>query len=118
MPKPSIVIVGRLGGDPEPVADGKGLKFSVATNVAKDVTDWYSVTVWSERQKEFATKYFKKGSAIVVTGLVTIYKGDKGQYVNVEAVSLQFPGIGGKKQETEKTEAEKTIEAEADDIPF
>lgn len=119
MPKPSIIIVGRLGGDPEPVADGAGLRFSVATNVAKDVTDWYSVTVWSERQKEFATKYFKKGSAIVVTGLVTIYKGDKGQYVNVEAVSLQFPGVGGKKQEEETTATTtQPSETKDDDIPF
>jgi len=112
MAKPSIVIVGRLGGDPEEIADGKGLKFSVAANVGKDVTDWYNVTVWDSRQKDFIKKYFKKGSSALVTGLVTLYKGEKGQYINVEGISVQFPGVGGQGKDTPKEDVVK------DDIKF
>lgn len=70
-----IVIVGRLGADPElkSTATGKLVcNLSVATDeyAGKDKerrTEWHRVTVWSQ-QAEACAKYLKKGSLVYIQG--------------------------------------------------
>ena len=75
-----VVLVGRLGKDPEvrPLNNGgKVVTLSVATseswqdkqsNERKEKTEWHSVVVWNERTAEFAEKYLTKGALVYVEG--------------------------------------------------
>lgn len=122
MAKPRIDLVGRLGQDPEDVASGKGVKFSLAVDVGKDLTDWYSVVVWNDYTKNHVRKYFKKGSLAIVGGLQTLAKVEdgKGYYVNIEATSVQF-GPSSKKQadvSDNKAVDDRESDTEYSKIPF
>lgn len=70
------VIAGKLAADPELKTTTNGTSvcsFSVAVNGAKDKTtgqqkaNFFHVTAWKERA-EFVTRYFRKGSSILVEG--------------------------------------------------
>ena len=65
-----IIIVGRLGADPEQkyTADGKAVTtFSVAASNRKDETAWFRVTTW-DKQAETCNQYLHKGSKVLVEG--------------------------------------------------
>lgn len=68
-----VQVAGHLGQDPETRFTPTGLKVTtlrLATNVrkgGKDVTVWWRITIWGERFDKMMP-YFKKGSALFVTG--------------------------------------------------
>ena len=65
-----IIIVGRLGADPEQkyTVDGKAVtSFSVAAENRKDETTWFRVSVW-DKQAETCNQYLHKGSKVLVEG--------------------------------------------------
>ena len=65
-----IIIVGRLGADPEQkyTADGKAVTtFSVAASNRKDETVWFRVSTW-DKQAEACNQYLRKGSKVLVEG--------------------------------------------------
>ena len=65
-----IIIVGRLGADPEQkyTADGKAVTtFSVAASNRKDETTWFRVSTW-DKQAETCNQYLHKGSKVLVEG--------------------------------------------------
>ena len=65
-----IIIVGRLGADPEQkyTADGKAVTtFSVAASNRKDETVWFRVSTW-DKQAETCNQYLHKGSKVLVEG--------------------------------------------------
>ena len=65
-----IIIVGRLGADPEQkyTADGKAVTtFSVAASNRKDETVWFRITTW-DKQAETCNQYLHKGSKVLVEG--------------------------------------------------
>ena len=72
-----VILAGRLTADVELKQSTSGVKvcsFTLAINrrVAKDkpaATDFISVVAWRERA-EFITRYFRKGSAICITGAI------------------------------------------------
>lgn len=67
-----IFITGYLGKDPELKDlgdDVKLAKFSVGSSERGDHTEWFNIVCW-RKTAEFVTKYFKKGSFIVITGEV------------------------------------------------
>lgn len=120
MSKPVIVIEGRMGQNPESFLDGKGVKFGLAVNVGKDLTDWYNVVVWNDYVKTFVLKYFKKGSGAVVSGLLSLkdVPDSKGKYVNVEALSVQFALAGAKKKDDTEISDDPDPSAAKEDVPF
>ena len=71
----SVVIVGRVGQDPEmKYYDSGKIKttFSVAVNrwdsrTKEQVTDWFNIEVW-DKQAEIAGEWVKKGSLVGVEG--------------------------------------------------
>lgn len=68
-----IVIVGRLGKDPEQrfTQDGKAVtSFSVAVDEGKDKTTWFKVTAW-EKLAETCATYLVKGKTVLVEGRVS-----------------------------------------------
>lgn len=68
----NIVIIGRLGADPELkyTAAGKAvcnLRVAVDRRSKEEATDWFSVTVW-ERQAETCSQYLAKGKQVAIRG--------------------------------------------------
>lgn len=74
-----VILVGRLGRDPEVVDIGNGVKkasFGLATSETyrdkqsgekREVTDWHNVVLW-RRQAEVAEQYMKKGDMVYIEG--------------------------------------------------
>ena len=65
-----IIIVGRLGADPEQkyTVDGKAVtSFSVAAENRKDETLWFRVSAW-EKLADVCGRYLKKGAKVLVEG--------------------------------------------------
>ena len=101
-----IVVMGRLGRDPEirytqsgrPVAS-----FSLAVDrdftdqaTGKRITDWIDVVAWGNRAT-FAEKYFRKGQLAVVEGRLQIRDyvgrdGGKRRAVEIVAENIYFAG--------------------------
>lgn len=90
----SCTIFGRLGQDAEYMTTQSGtgmLKFSVANNTGygdKKQTNWFRCVMWGERGQKLV-EYLKKGTAVNVTGEVTMntYESKKD---GVEVSSLQL----------------------------
>lgn len=74
-----VILVGRLGKDPESIQfeSGKKASFSLATsevyydkeNQKREVTEWHNIVMW-RGLAETAEKYLKKGDQIYVEGRV------------------------------------------------
>lgn len=137
----SCTIYGRLGQDAVLSSTSSGtqmLKFSVANNTGfgdNQKTNWFKCVLWGKRGESLA-QYMKKGTAVVVTGEVTLntWQGkDDGVErselsINVRDVTLAG---GGKKEEgggaaPAKAESKgggssklgNAISFDDDDIPF
>ena len=140
-----VILVGRLGQDPELKYTPSGAavaNLSVATNrVWKDKdgnlqkkTDWHRVTAW-RHMAEFAGNYLKKGSLVYVEGRLETRswtdQNDVTRYMT-EVISESLQGIGSKTDRSEAsaeappppTEEQPPAEAEMppaqseDDLPF
>lgn len=131
----SCTIFGRLGQDAEyqTTQSGTGmLKFSVANNTGygdKKQTNWFRCVMWGDRGSKLV-EYLKKGSAVVVTGEVTMntYESKK-DGVEVSSLNLNVRDLSfaeGKKDEGEidtRTQRKATDSKSAnafddDSIPF
>lgn len=69
-----VIMGGRLTGDPELKVTPAGINvasFSIAVNRmgAGDKTDFFNVQAW-RNTAEFVTKYFRKGSSILIVGKI------------------------------------------------
>ena len=77
-----VILLGRLGGDPEIRVSQDGSKiarFSLATgetwkdkntNEKKERTDWHKVVIFSPGLSEIVEKFIKKGSLIYLEGQI------------------------------------------------
>ncbi len=123
-----VHIMGRLGGDPDTFS--AGCKFSVATNrksKGEEVTDWHRVTVFG-KQADFAAKYFKKGSLVIVTGEIhySTYEKDGHQMRGVDIVVSERGGhvsFGPSSKRDNDTTGNRppmpgSYEPPADNVPF
>jgi len=102
-----IIIVGRLGADPEQkyTVDGKAVTtFSVAASNRKDETTWFRVSVW-DKQAETCNQYLHKGSKVLVEGALkadaqgnprTYEKKDGGWAASFEVVASSVKFLSGK----------------------
>ncbi len=140
-----LVIVGRLGRDPEMryMPDGTAVtSFSVATDrrwtdrsTGQPVqeTTWFRVSVWG-RQAEASNQYLSKGRMVLVEGRLQpdangsprIWTGQDGTArasFEVKADSVQFlggreDGGGSSSYESNDSGGGKPAAQEEDDIPF
>jgi single-strand DNA-binding protein len=135
----TIIIVGRLGKDPEMryTPNGQAVtSFSVATDrrwtdsagVKQKETAWFRVSVWG-KMAESTNTYLKKGSQVVVEGRLNVdpksggprifnrQDGTAGSSFEVTAQNVRFLSS---KAETagETTEAAGEAEGSEDEIPF
>lgn len=99
-----VLLMGNLGADPETRFTASGQKVTtlkVASNSkkqGKDETTWYRVTIFGDRFDKMLP-YFKKGSAIIVTGeltteLWTDREGRQQVQHNVIADTIKFTPFG------------------------
>jgi single-strand DNA-binding protein len=104
-----VILVGRLGRDPETRYTGGGqavANFSIATDETyKDKngerqkrTEWHKIVVWGE-QAEIAQQYLKKGSLIFIEGRIQSreWQDKEGQKrTSFEIVATNFRMLGGR----------------------
>ncbi len=92
-----LILVGRLGQDPEQfhTQDGKPYaKFSIATDrqfTKDDITDWHSITAWG-KTAETIVKHCRKGQEIYIEGRVEYNKVKDTIYTNITADNFRFVG--------------------------
>ena len=126
-----IVIMGRLGKDPELRRTQSGV--AVATfNVAVDrdfkdkatgqrATDWITCVAWRSTA-EFVEKYFAKGSQVLVAGRLqmrdwTDKDGNKRISAEVQAENVYFAGAKTEGGQRELPEFE-VMDDDDPDLPF
>ncbi len=124
-----LVIVGRLGRDPEQrfASDGTPVcSFSVATDrrwtdgngQQQERTVWFRVTAW-RRLAETCAEYLSKGRMVLVEGELTEprpFQGRDGEWrasLDVTANSVKF--LGGPQAEGERDEVRPLDD---DELPF
>jgi single-strand DNA-binding protein len=104
-----VILVGRLGRDPETRYTGGGqavANFSVATDETyKDRngerqkrTEWHKIVVWG-KQAEIAQQYLRKGSLIFIEGRIQSreWQDKEGQKrTSFEIVATNFRMLGGR----------------------
>jgi single-strand DNA-binding protein len=104
-----VILVGRLGRDPETRYTGSGQavgNFSVATDETyKDRngerqkrTEWHKIVVWG-KQAEIAQQYLKKGSLVFIEGRIQSreWQDKEGQKrTSFEIVANNFRMLGGR----------------------
>jgi single-strand DNA-binding protein len=104
-----VILVGRLGRDPETRYTGGGqavANFSVATDETyKDKagdrqkrTEWHKIVVWG-KQAEIAQQYLKKGSLVFIEGRIQSreWQDKEGQKrTSFEVVASNFRMLGGR----------------------
>ena len=123
-----VTIMGRLTKDPELRRTGTGTavaSFTVAVDrdFSKDTekeTDFIECVAWRQTG-EFVSKYFTKGSMIVVSGRLQIRSwtdkdGNKRKSAEVVADNVYF---GGSKNEAQKPASDFTmLEGDDAELPF
>lgn len=143
MGKATATIVGQLGKDPEVRSTASGKKivaFSIPVEQGfgdKKETKWFTVIAW-EKLAEFSEKYLKKGSGVVVLGLINVSSWDDkttGQKrerweINAKDISFLDSGSSGGSSRSTTTTPTRREAAPADrraaetdpfvdeDIPF
>lgn len=104
-----VILVGRLGRDPETryTSGGQAVaNFSVATDESyKDRsgerqkrTEWHKIVVWG-KQAEIAQQYLKKGSLVFIEGRIQSreWQDKEGQKrTSFEIVATNFRMLGGR----------------------
>ncbi|WP_310496560.1 single-stranded DNA-binding protein [Sandarakinorhabdus sp.] len=81
-----VILVGRLGKDPESKSFGNGgsvVKFSLATSETwrdkqsgerKEKTEWHNVVIFNEALGKIAAQYLRKGSEVYLEGAIETRK--------------------------------------------
>jgi single-strand DNA-binding protein len=104
-----VILVGRLGRDPETRFTGGGqavANFSVATDETfKDRngerqkrTEWHKIVVWG-KQAEIAQQYLKKGSLVFIEGRIQSREWqdkENQKRTSFEIVATNFRMLGGR----------------------
>lgn len=127
-----VIIVGRLGQDPEMKAVGQGstvTRLNVATSEnwvdkngqKQERTEWHRITVWG-KLAELCGKYLAKGRQVYVEGkLQTRSWEDNGQKkyaTEIVASTVQFLGAGAATGAGQSTDSGFTSQGGGNDFGF
>jgi len=97
----SVVLVGRLGRDPEMKVTSGGAsmcKFSIAVDRpyrgpdGEKVTDWLDIIAWRERA-EFCGTYLQKGTLVAIQGRVHVRKWESPEGEPRRAYEIQAENV-------------------------
>ena len=119
-----VIILGRVGSDPEVKVSAREEKFagmSVATSEKYKKTQWHRVVCWDPNVAATIEKFVRKGTTVYLEGQVETRSYDQQgetKYVT-EIVLPKFKGvlkmIGGNSGQSTKT---STSSETKEDIPF
>jgi single-strand DNA-binding protein len=140
-----VILVGRLGADPELKSVGNGqsvARLNIATSESwtgkdgqkQDRTEWHRVVVWG-RQAENCAKHLSKGRQVYVEGRLQTRSwedtasGQKKFSTEIVASTVQFLGGGATTERTNSSASssneqfndfgpEPSFDQSSDDIPF
>ncbi len=135
-----VILVGRLGADPEKLVTGSGktvTKFNVATSEVwrdgggqkQERTEWHKIVVWGA-QAENCAQYLAKGRQVYLEGRIQTRQwddkeGNKRYTTEVVAQRVQFLGSKGESKGSDFTTTADTnatpsfnMDAGPDDVPF
>lgn len=102
----SVVIVGRLGAEPEPIADGRGVKVSIASHRRwkgddgewQEQTSWVPVKAWGYVAKKVLEKWHT-GDLVHAEGRLDVSKwesSDGKTHADLEVVALRVSNTAGR----------------------
>jgi single-strand DNA-binding protein len=138
-----VIIVGRLGADPEMKAIGSGqtvTRLNIATSESwndkngqkQEKTEWHRITVWG-KLAEICGKHLTKGRQVYVEGRLQTrswedQQGQKRYATEIVANTVQFLGSAGERPAAASTNShdsdfqdfgpEPSFDQSSDDIPF
>jgi single-strand DNA-binding protein len=127
-----VILIGRLGRDPETRYTGSGqavCNFSLATDESfKDRsgerqkhTEWHNIVVWA-KQAEIAQQYLHKGSLVYVEGKIQSHEYESRDGIkktSYEIVASNFRMLDKKESAAAAGSSESgQVEVTDDDIPF
>lgn len=114
-----VVLMGRLTNDPEirTTADGKSVaSYTLAIDRsfarAEGKTDFIPCIAW-EKKAEFAEKYLKKGTKILVTGRI-----QTGSYTNRDGKKVYTTDVVVEDHEFAESKGDDFTPAHSEDPPF
>lgn len=123
----AVYLIGRTGRDPEMRYAGSGkpyTTFSVATDrrsKAEGQTDpdWHRVVCW-DKLAEFANQYVSKGRLVFVRGRLSYraWTGQDGQQRHTTEIVAGDITLLDRRPTAEAPEANQTVPADDDDLPF
>ena len=131
-----VILVGRLGGDPQSVTSGDGnliVKFALATSEnwtdkntgeRKERTEWHRIVIFDDKIAKFASDYCVKGSLVYLEAQVQTRKWDDNgtDRYTTEIVLQRFKSVlkllDSKKDKPQDPPPEPPKSDIADDIPF
>jgi single-strand DNA-binding protein len=127
-----VILVGRLGRDPESrfTASGQAVcNFSLATDRSyrdrngqtQKQTEWHKIVVWG-KLAEICQKYLKKGSQIFVEGRIQSrqwedQQGQKRTSFEIVANEMRMLGARGEMPGAQAAEEPEAHPAAGDDLP-
>jgi single-strand DNA-binding protein len=140
-----VIIVGRLGADPEMKQIGSGstvTRLNVATSESwtdkqsgqkQEKTEWHRITVWG-KLAEICGKHLAKGRQVYVEGRLQTrswedQQGQKRYATEIVANTVQFLGSSGERTQNSQSSnssdhdfqdfgPEPSFDQSSDDIPF
>lgn len=131
-----VIILGRLGRDPEVRSTTNGKKvanFSLATDSGygeNRATDWHNCSAW-EKSADIVERFVRKGDLLMVEGRLTYRKYTNKQGADVTAAEVQVDRVtlmpkAGSSESPQSADqrarargsAESAPQAADDDIPF
>ena len=136
-----VILVGRLGGDPEVKAIGQGstvAQFNVATSEnwvdksgqKQERTEWHRIVVWG-KLAEICGKHLSKGRQVYVEGRLQTRnwedkQGQKRYTTEIVANTVQFLGAAGERSVNQNSGKDMDFQdfgpeprfEQADEIPF
>lgn len=114
-----VVLIGRLGRDPEVRTTPKGKtvsSFSLATETyrganAEKATEWHQIVAFG-KMAEQCNRYLNKGRMVCVEGALQTRAwektpGDKKYFTNIVAARVMFLDSGGSAETPHHSEAER-----------
>lgn len=121
-----VILVGRLGQDPEHKTANSGtsfVKFSLATNDGygdNKKTNWHSCTAFG-KVADIINQYVSKGSEIAISGSIDYNKHEDKYYTGILVNDFTF--IGGKSESSSSNQKAQPKDADIsedaqDDLPF
>ena len=126
-----VIIVGRVGQDPEVrhLENGVVANFSMATSETwkdksgekKEATEWHRVVIWG-KLAEVVEKYVKKGDMLYIEGKIVTRSYEKNNQTmyttEIVANSMQMLGSKQQGQITGNNNPEQAPIQDDNDLPF